>query len=1357
MSTWTPPLTAFNSVRVTLSPGAHVATVPSTATSAVFIGLIFGERYTASVQTSNGWGFSAPIAAGSATFGPGVAFDRFDSTLTGPDFVDAYLLSIASKVVYGDPAIDPEDAAAVESDIETRLADLGLSDVTYLDEPSTDTQLAIGRRADDIFVTFRGTSSLADYVTDASFASTAFDTDAGEAWAHVGFVSRLESVYDALLADIATLRAAHPAATVVVSGHSLGGALAELAAARLRDDGVPVAVVHTFGAPNVGGVEIDQLFADMGLTAITHRWVNDHDVIPMLLDPVPFYTEVGRTHVFERGVSAPTLDATTEPAGPFGLLDHDLAIYAENLLRQITDTTLLPPAPARLTGPVNTFDTEVLLTWAVGLGARTDADIESFLVENNVTYEDAVALLIALLDQLGYDRLVAILQGTFDPGALAIATSVRSGVSLVDLPALARALLDEFGLDANGLIVVLEGAGFDPTTVAGVVASIFGQGAELLTDGLAALDSQLAQWAAEFELDGDASLLPTDLATLFGLADELEAITLPSLDPGAGIAAAANALADAGWTIDWVIGGVDGLAPPTADDVVQAHATYTIDDLTNLTDPIEPTATGILGGLADSLALQSSGTWDGTLTVDLVVGVDTDGFYLHPDTTFTTQVSGSVAANDDGTVTSVAGGPASVAGTVTTDVTAVASPATTDRVRLGAMPPTSSLTLGGTVGTSLVADLGDVELVWEGTWNIGLDPGGHATVVARIRCDTFWHRRAQCRRAAGDGGPDRKLARRPLAAGRRPVGPADRGWAHRHRRHPRRRARTWLVHGHGDPRRRAADCWFAPINGELGIAWSPTDTTLAGAIRLDGVVAGTVARFDGITLAFATSVAGTSITVVSDAPDPSIPGDPGGSIALFPQGAEQLLLLEHPSGSFTPDGVLTLSAARAVGTIAGEILIEATSVEVRLATPAPNDPQPIVSFGDVSGTVPSLGDLTVTFTGLQLMDDGTFRVVEVTADTADVDDAIGVAGLLPFKITRVSLVFPDPSKLDTFDATVTGRFDLTGLSAALPFTPILHIGDPTTTPPVGDTELTFTVRVDPSKPGVFEPVDLGPITIGFADLEAGPLVLGGTLTLGGYTDGLLVPPTGLSTGEVAASLSAEWVGDGFSGSIDVVASGSLTVDTTTALSLGLTVTVGGTIEGLFSIDALTLGVDLQVSATADLFSLDKFELTESSIGSLTVEVGDLAQLTASDVSITTFNPQIGDDWITVGSAGFEITDPTFRGWGGEAANFGLRVVADARRRPDGRSRAAGGFLGRRQHRGRASDSVPRLVADHDPWRRAHISRHDARRGAHARPAGRHARSRVGHAGLLRHRPDHRRGERARTRSRQAGGLPDAER
>jgi triacylglycerol lipase len=77
--------------------------------------------------------------------------------------------------------------------------------------------------------------------------------------------------------------------TVWITGHSLGGAIAELCAARATFDpaiaSVAIQGVYTFGQPRVG----DDAFASLlheKLGARTFRFVNDRDIVPR----VPFYT-----------------------------------------------------------------------------------------------------------------------------------------------------------------------------------------------------------------------------------------------------------------------------------------------------------------------------------------------------------------------------------------------------------------------------------------------------------------------------------------------------------------------------------------------------------------------------------------------------------------------------------------------------------------------------------------------------------------------------------------------------------------------------------------------------------------------------------------------------------------------------------------------------------------------------------------------------------------------------------------------------------------------------------------------------------------------------------------------------------
>jgi triacylglycerol lipase len=89
---------------------------------------------------------------------------------------------------------------------------------------------------------------------------------------HRGFARGLQSVWAQVRAAVSAV-GARP---VWVTGHSLGGALATLAAVRLqRDEGVTPAGTYTFGSPRVGNMDFYRAYAP-----ITYRHVNNEDVVP---------------------------------------------------------------------------------------------------------------------------------------------------------------------------------------------------------------------------------------------------------------------------------------------------------------------------------------------------------------------------------------------------------------------------------------------------------------------------------------------------------------------------------------------------------------------------------------------------------------------------------------------------------------------------------------------------------------------------------------------------------------------------------------------------------------------------------------------------------------------------------------------------------------------------------------------------------------------------------------------------------------------------------------------------------------------------------------------------------------------
>ena len=132
----------------------------------------------------------------------------------------------------------------------------------------------------NVYVVFRGTEvgedlSLTDIITDLKFHKTTLET--GHV-VHAGFGRAWEEVRDEVLAEISS-RKAKRGLNVVVTGHSLGGALACLAAAELGDC-FPELV--TFGQPRVAGSDfVHHLEA---VCVDYRRWVHRRDVITM----VPF-------------------------------------------------------------------------------------------------------------------------------------------------------------------------------------------------------------------------------------------------------------------------------------------------------------------------------------------------------------------------------------------------------------------------------------------------------------------------------------------------------------------------------------------------------------------------------------------------------------------------------------------------------------------------------------------------------------------------------------------------------------------------------------------------------------------------------------------------------------------------------------------------------------------------------------------------------------------------------------------------------------------------------------------------------------------------------------------------------------
>lgn len=161
-----------------------------------------------------------------------------------------------------------------------------------LKKPHTMGFMAVGagENKNQAFVAFKGTASLYDALTDLNAGTRASHTGTA---VHQGFYYAFESVFQELRQFISGLSGV---TTVHCVGHSLGGAIATLAADWIKSTGAAAQVnLYTFGSPRVG--------LEMFARKCTSRLVADNIYrVYHKTDPVPMVPTWPFSHV-------PTSDA----------------------------------------------------------------------------------------------------------------------------------------------------------------------------------------------------------------------------------------------------------------------------------------------------------------------------------------------------------------------------------------------------------------------------------------------------------------------------------------------------------------------------------------------------------------------------------------------------------------------------------------------------------------------------------------------------------------------------------------------------------------------------------------------------------------------------------------------------------------------------------------------------------------------------------------------------------------------------------------------------------------------------------------------------------------------------------------
>jgi triacylglycerol lipase len=201
----------------------------------------------------------------------------FEADARGYSPTNAYALAQMSSLAY-----------AKRGPIKSKIKSWGFDEDTLEVLTRGDTQAFVAANADCVIVAFRGTEPvLAEWLGDLQFHLTGGPLGK----VHEGFAAGLNAVWLDLLQALRDLQSVQTRPrSLWFTGHSLGGALATLAVAKMIERAEPVDALYTYGSPRCG----DGTFASAFNANFdrAYRLVNRNDLVTRV-PPRPLYHHVG--------------------------------------------------------------------------------------------------------------------------------------------------------------------------------------------------------------------------------------------------------------------------------------------------------------------------------------------------------------------------------------------------------------------------------------------------------------------------------------------------------------------------------------------------------------------------------------------------------------------------------------------------------------------------------------------------------------------------------------------------------------------------------------------------------------------------------------------------------------------------------------------------------------------------------------------------------------------------------------------------------------------------------------------------------------------------------------------------------
>jgi len=228
------------------------------------------------------------------------------------------------------------DFATVTEDLIPFANDQAPGFPVYLDSDDQYDQQAyvwLNTRTRTMYIAFRGTQTYADIMHDFDYRLLDLETEDSLVQGHAGFINKFNSIR-AELEEIVDASLSH-FNRIIITGHSLGGALATIAAPVLGEQH-PQKFVEciTFGSPRVGGTAFSAFYN--AHVDSSYRIINESDPVPHLPFHAPFQHVSDAYHITSEGDLVTVPEVPAEQKLLYALMHfnldhmtetHDLDIY----------------------------------------------------------------------------------------------------------------------------------------------------------------------------------------------------------------------------------------------------------------------------------------------------------------------------------------------------------------------------------------------------------------------------------------------------------------------------------------------------------------------------------------------------------------------------------------------------------------------------------------------------------------------------------------------------------------------------------------------------------------------------------------------------------------------------------------------------------------------------------------------------------------------------------------------------------------------------------------------------------------------------------------------------------------------